>query len=206
MPRREAADMAAQAGCEVVSSVAKTTTLLIVGDQDVRRLAGREKSSKHRKAEELIAAGQIIRVLAERDFRSLLGLSVGSLPAIRADVRAPRRKVGPSIEQPKRADIVVPADPVRRNLIGIELEDQGLIDNAIECYEANARDGFDGNHPYDRLAIIYRRRGEVDKELTVLRRAIDVFERLQTSPRSDIAPKLAGFRQRYQATLAKDTS
>jgi len=205
MPRREAADMAAQAGCEVVGSVGKTTTLLIVGDQDVRRLAGREKSSKHRKAEELIAEGQTIRVLAERDFRSLIGLSVGRTSGTLPDVLGPRPRVDRSIERPKQADIVVPTDLVRRNLMGIELEDRGLIDNAIECYEANARDGFDGNHPYDRLAIIYRRRGETDKELTVLRRAIDVFERLQASPRSDVAPKLVRFRQRYQATLVKAT-
>jgi hypothetical protein len=92
-----------------------------------------------------------------------------------------------------------------RNLMGIDLEKQGFVDNAIECYEANVRDGFDGNHPYVRLAIIYRRRGETDKELTVLRRAIDVFEGLQLSPRSDVGPKLLAFRQRYWATLARAT-
>jgi DNA polymerase-3 subunit epsilon len=72
MPRREAADMAAEAGCAVAGSVGQTTTVLIVGDQDVRRLAGHERSSKHRKAEELMAKGQPIRILTERDFRSLL--------------------------------------------------------------------------------------------------------------------------------------
>lgn len=68
IPRREAADIAAVAGCEVADSVSKTTTLLIVGDQDVRALAGHEKSSKHRKAEQLIAKGQPIRILRETDF------------------------------------------------------------------------------------------------------------------------------------------
>lgn len=75
MPRHEAADMAAGAGCEVAGSVGHRTTLLVVGDQDIRRLAGQDKSAKHRKAEELIATGQRIRVLAERDFRALLGLA-----------------------------------------------------------------------------------------------------------------------------------
>ena len=52
MPRRKAADAAADAGCEVAGGVTKKTTLLIVGDQDVTKLAGHSKSSKHRKAED----------------------------------------------------------------------------------------------------------------------------------------------------------
>lgn len=58
--RREAAALAAMAGCDVVASVRKTTTLLVVGDQDIQRLAGHEKSLKHQKAEELIAKGQVV--------------------------------------------------------------------------------------------------------------------------------------------------
>jgi len=72
MPRREAADAAAAAGCAVESGVTKNTTLLVVGDQDICRLAGHEKSSKHRKAEELIAKGQQIRIIGETDFQRLL--------------------------------------------------------------------------------------------------------------------------------------
>lgn len=72
MPRREAADAATVAGCEVGTSVTKQTTLLVVGDQDIRRLAGAEKSSKHRKAEELMEKGQPIRVLGESDFVRLI--------------------------------------------------------------------------------------------------------------------------------------
>ena len=72
MPRREAADEAAVAGCAVESGVTKHTTLLVVGDQDICRLAGHEKSSKHRKAEELMAKGQQIRIIGESDFQRLL--------------------------------------------------------------------------------------------------------------------------------------
>lgn len=74
MPRREAADLAAAAGCEVDSGVTKHTTVLVVGDQDIARLSGHEKSSKHRKAEELMAQGQGIRIIGESDFRRLLTL------------------------------------------------------------------------------------------------------------------------------------
>ena len=74
MPRREAADLAAAAGCEVDSGVTKHTTVLVVGDQDIARLSGHERSSKHRKAEELMAQGQGIRIIGESDFRRLLAL------------------------------------------------------------------------------------------------------------------------------------
>lgn len=72
IPRREASQMAAAGGCEVGNNVTKQTTLLVVGDQDISRLAGKDKSSKHVKAEELIAKGQKIRILGESDFQALL--------------------------------------------------------------------------------------------------------------------------------------
>ncbi|MCY3017721.1 MAG: exonuclease domain-containing protein [Planctomycetota bacterium] len=68
MVRSQAADFAANAGAKVAASVNKETSLLVVGDQDIRRLAGHEKSSKHRKAEELIGKGQVIRIIGETDF------------------------------------------------------------------------------------------------------------------------------------------
>ncbi len=72
IPRREAADMASSIGCTVEGGVTKRTTILVVGDQDVMKLAGHEKSSKHRKAECLMRAGQAIRVLRETDFKQLV--------------------------------------------------------------------------------------------------------------------------------------
>lgn len=74
MRRADAAEMAAKAGCDVKPSVGKKTTLLVVGDQDIQKLGGAEKSSKQRKADELIAAGQPIRIMAESDFISLVHL------------------------------------------------------------------------------------------------------------------------------------
>lgn len=71
MPRREAADVAAAAGCRVDAGVTKETTLLVVGDQDLRKLHGQNKSSKRRKAEQLIACGRALRILGENDFRRI---------------------------------------------------------------------------------------------------------------------------------------
>jgi DNA polymerase-3 subunit epsilon len=75
IPRREAAGMASQIGCHVASGVTKETTILVVGDQDIKRLAGHEKSSKHRKAENLILNGQSIRIISETDFKKLADLA-----------------------------------------------------------------------------------------------------------------------------------
>ena len=72
IPRREAADLAASIGCSVASGVTKNTTLLVVGDQDVTKLAGKTKSSKHLKAEQLITKGQEIRIIKESDFKELV--------------------------------------------------------------------------------------------------------------------------------------
>ncbi|MBW8285068.1 MAG: hypothetical protein K0M55_15865 [Rhizobium sp.] len=75
MPRREAADLAHVAGGRVEPGVTKQTTILVVGDQDIDRLSGMEKSSKHRKAEQLAARGQAIRFLAESDFMVLVAVN-----------------------------------------------------------------------------------------------------------------------------------
>ena len=75
IPRHQAADLAAFAGCDVGASVTKKTTLLIVGDQDIRRFApGQKKSSKQMKAEKLISEGQKIRIVKESNFIKLVDL------------------------------------------------------------------------------------------------------------------------------------
>jgi DNA polymerase-3 subunit epsilon len=73
--RAEAAALAASVGCAVAERVTKDTTILVVGNQDARKLAGHDKSSKHRKAEDLIRKGAAIKILTEKDFATLAGLS-----------------------------------------------------------------------------------------------------------------------------------
>ena len=72
IPRKEAALRAAQAGCAIDNTVTKRTTTLVVGDQDIRLLAGKKVSSKQARAEELIESGQCIRILQETDFETLI--------------------------------------------------------------------------------------------------------------------------------------
>jgi DNA polymerase-3 subunit epsilon len=72
MSREEAANLAANAGINVQTTVTAKTTLLIVGDQDLSVLAGHEKSAKHRKAEQSIAEGRPIRIIGESEFIALV--------------------------------------------------------------------------------------------------------------------------------------
>ncbi len=68
MSRDKAASQASVAGADVDDNVTKRTTILVVGDQDLRATKGQEKSTKHRKTEELIAKGRSIKIVGESDF------------------------------------------------------------------------------------------------------------------------------------------
>ncbi len=70
--RPKAAHLAAELGCNVSDAVTPSTTLLVVGRQNAYRLAGRDKSSKQRQAEELIQKGQALRIIGEDDFFQLV--------------------------------------------------------------------------------------------------------------------------------------
>ena len=72
LPRREAAALAAEAGFDVLAGVTKKVDVLVVGNQDARKLGGHEVSSKQRKAEELIRAGHQVEIITEADFFSLV--------------------------------------------------------------------------------------------------------------------------------------
>ena len=76
IPRHEAADMAAEAGCGVTDNVSKKVTMLVVGAQDRSRHKGYKKTSKLRKAEALIENGLNIQILSESDFLELLGVEL----------------------------------------------------------------------------------------------------------------------------------
>ncbi len=55
------------------------------------------------------------------------------------------------------------------------------MDEAIKLYEKNIAENFDGNHPYNPLTIIYRKREQIDDEIRVLNKAINVFENLDAA-------------------------
>lgn len=71
-PRTKAIEMAIEAGCNYSPNVTKKVTLLVIGEQDQSRLAGKELSSKEIKARELIAKGHSLQLLSEKDFVTLV--------------------------------------------------------------------------------------------------------------------------------------
>jgi tetratricopeptide (TPR) repeat protein len=85
-----------------------------------------------------------------------------------------------------------------RNLKGIEFEKLGKVAEAIELYEKNIENNFEGNHPYDRLAIIYRKNKDIINEIRVLEKAIYVFENIVYLQRGDRLPKLGRFKIRLE--------
>ena len=91
-----------------------------------------------------------------------------------------------------------------RNLIGIELEKQGKVDEAIKLYEQNIGENFVGSHPYMRLAIIYRKRKQVGDEIRVLKKAAYVFKNLVDERRLDRTPKLEKFKKRLSSLIPKE--
>ena len=90
---------------------------------------------------------------------------------------------------------------VERNLRGANAEKLGDIEMATSLYEANVRDGFEGNHPYDRLAVLYRKGRRFNDEARVLERAVEVFSSIR-SERQDVSPKLIKFQERLQKARA----
>lgn len=94
-------------------------------------------------------------------------------------------------------------EAVERNLRGRELERQGNITDAIELYEINIANEFEGNFPYDRLRVIYSKQGHYGDVIRVLRKAIDVFGRKVSPSRPDRLPKLERFRRELEKTESK---
>lgn len=59
--------------------------------------------------------------------------------------------------------------------IGIDLEREGMIDEAIKVYEKSIISKLPIKHPYERLAILYRKKKDYENEIRVIKTAIEVF-------------------------------
>jgi tetratricopeptide (TPR) repeat protein len=88
-----------------------------------------------------------------------------------------------------------------RNLKGAEFEKTGNLEKAIELYEENAAESFKGNHPYDRLATIYKNQNDLDNEIRILEKAIVVYEEITIEDRLEGLPKLFRFKNRLEKAI-----
>jgi hypothetical protein len=62
-----------------------------------------------------------------------------------------------------------------RTELGLILEARGLLDDAAEAYARNVADGVRDRRPYERLAALARRRGDVTAEAATLRALADLL-------------------------------
>ena len=86
----------------------------------------------------------------------------------------------------------------RRNLDGMELEQRGRPDLALELYEQNVAEGFEGDWPYGRLVAYYERTGRLDQAERVLERAIEVFKGSKRRSAEERRLMLRAFRGRLR--------
>ncbi|MEU3169518.1 exonuclease domain-containing protein [Streptosporangium sp. NPDC006930] len=76
MTRKEAHDQLADVGGQPAAGVSRKTDVLVIGTQDPARLRpGDDRSSKSKKAEELLAKGHGIEIISEVDFMERLACS-----------------------------------------------------------------------------------------------------------------------------------
>lgn len=73
MNRKEVEEIIVSRGGKIGSSVTLGTDVLVIGYQDLNKTKGNKKSSKHKKAEELIAKGVGITLMGEDDFLRSIG-------------------------------------------------------------------------------------------------------------------------------------
>ena len=83
---------------------------------------------------------------------------------------------------------------VARNILGTLLERTRRIDEAADYYRMNARDGFVGSYPYERLAALEVGRDNRAGAAQVLQQAVEVVEAELVRGRSEVAPQLARLR------------
>ena len=74
MLRKDAMQIVVNLGGILDNGVTKKTNYLILGDNDYNAILKGEKSSKHKKAEQLKLEGQDIEILDELTFYDILGL------------------------------------------------------------------------------------------------------------------------------------
>ncbi|WP_271672997.1 exonuclease domain-containing protein [Bradyrhizobium sp. CCBAU 51627] len=178
IPRSIAARAASKMGCNVADGVNKRTTILVVGDQDLRRTKGSEKSSKHRKAEEMVAAGLPLRIVGESDFK----LMVGSAAMEDATPERPERissvaatgirelVVTLTPEASRIQDLVERVKALKRT--GEYAEALSLLLTEIDSQERVSLEKNWGVAPwyYEQAAIIYRKLDDLNAEISILER------------------------------------
>lgn len=78
----------------------------------------------------------------------------------------------PVIDVLREAEEQISRVMLDRNRRAQQLENAGRLDEAIQLYEANVTDGFQGVYPYERLRAIYMERKDYQNAIRVCEAAI----------------------------------
>ncbi len=89
-------------------------------------------------------------------------------------------------------------EQTRRNLDGMDLERNGRIDVALDLYEQNVAEGFEGDWPYGRLVAYYEKVGQLEQAERILNRAIEVFKASKRRTTEDRRATLKAVRGRLR--------
>lgn len=178
--RSEAAIHAASAGCDVVDSISKKVTILVVGDQDLRFTKGQAKSTKHRKAEDLIASGAPMRIVGESDFMLMTGAPIitdfivaspmSDAPEVHSDGRIREFVISQTPEASRIELLVERVKQLKR--AGDYSGALKFLNEEIDSQEQQSIANGWGVAPwyYEHAAIIYRKLNDRDAEIAVLER------------------------------------
>ena len=94
----------------------------------------------------------------------------------------------------------------KRNAIGEQKESEGKFEEAIRVYEANVDEDADTIFSYERLAILYKRRGDLRNEIRILKKAIRKLQEKSHRKRLDTYQEnqLKVFQQRIMELTGDD--
>lgn len=64
----------------------------------------------------------------------------------------------------------------KRNAIGEQKESEGKFEDAIRVYESNVEEDADSVFPYERLAILYKRKNDRNNEKRILQKGLQMLK------------------------------
>jgi hypothetical protein len=92
----------------------------------------------------------------------------------------------------------LPASHTDKIFLGKKFEKEDDMEKACACYEGCVRGKFDGDGPYDRLIILYKKLDRPEDVLRIIKKAISVFEKVVEQGRSDGPKKLEKYKVRLE--------
>ena len=98
--------------------------------------------------------------------------SVGNQTVSTQEMWKWRTLAEPIVDVLREAEEQISRVMLDRNLRAQQLENAGRLDEAIQLYETNVTDGFQGVHPYERLRAIYTERQDYENAIRICEMAI----------------------------------